>query len=133
MFTPTELLTFLLSSVALASAAPFEKRLTTAPWCQNLGAGAFDLVTNFTLAAYYTEQPNANSTGVPLVLGRAGAIDGAEFKILSVSSLPVVEQIAIILNALLCRPLNHFLPMTSLLSPCRMEEFLPIPPSAVSR
>lgn len=88
MFTPTQLLTLLLSSVTFVSAAPVEKRLTTAPWCQNLGGGAFDQVTNFTLAAYYTGRSNANSTGIPLVLGQAGAIDGAEFKILSVSSSP---------------------------------------------
>ncbi|KAL1662109.1 hypothetical protein GGF50DRAFT_59741 [Schizophyllum commune] len=38
---------------------------------------------NFTLAAVNTTLPNANGTGVPLVLGSAGAIPGASFYITS--------------------------------------------------
>ncbi|KAL1745224.1 hypothetical protein HDZ31DRAFT_63320 [Schizophyllum fasciatum] len=38
---------------------------------------------NFTLAALNTTLPNANNTGVPLVLGSAGAITGASFYITS--------------------------------------------------
>ncbi|KAK7680810.1 hypothetical protein QCA50_016120 [Cerrena zonata] len=81
MFAST-LVGLLLSSMTLVSAAPSAKR-APGPWCSNLGAGAFDIVTNFTLAAFNVDQPNANNTGIPLVLGQAGAIDGAEFKILS--------------------------------------------------
>ena len=39
---------------------------------------------NFTLAAWNKTGTNANDTGVPLVLGQNGAVDGAEFKVLSV-------------------------------------------------
>ncbi|KAL1694003.1 hypothetical protein GGG16DRAFT_100784 [Schizophyllum commune] len=38
---------------------------------------------NFTLAAVNTTLPNANGTGVPLVLGSAGAVPGASFYITS--------------------------------------------------
>lgn len=55
----------------------------TSPWCSGLGPGAFDSAENFTLAAYNTTLPNANATGAPLVLGQAGAVDGAEFEVLS--------------------------------------------------
>ncbi|KAI0739463.1 hypothetical protein C8Q80DRAFT_1111192 [Daedaleopsis nitida] len=55
----------------------------TSPSCNNLGGGAFDNAKTFTLAAYNTSLPNANTTGVPLVLGQAGAISGVSFKALS--------------------------------------------------
>ncbi|KAE9398966.1 hypothetical protein BT96DRAFT_939768 [Gymnopus androsaceus JB14] len=41
------------------------------------------LGTNFTLAALNTTLSNANSTGAPLVLGEAGAIDGGLFEVTS--------------------------------------------------
>ena len=66
-----------------AVALPAVKR-DLAPSCNLLGGGAFDTAQNFTLAAWNTTLPNANNTGVPLVLGQAGAISGAEFKVLSV-------------------------------------------------
>ncbi|KAI0692696.1 hypothetical protein C8T65DRAFT_669343 [Cerioporus squamosus] len=79
---------FALNLLTLAFAAtatvalPAAKR-DLAPSCNLLGGGAFDTATNFTLAAWNTTLPNANNTGVPLVLGQAGAIPGAEFKVLS--------------------------------------------------
>ena len=79
----SNLLSLLLGSLALVSAAPSAKR-APGPWCDGLGAGAFDVVPKFTLAAYFVDEPNANTTGVPLVLGAGGAIPGASFRILSV-------------------------------------------------
>ncbi|THH32667.1 hypothetical protein EUX98_g1489 [Antrodiella citrinella] len=50
------------------------------PWCDGLGGGAFDTAYNFSITAY-------NSTfdlvGAQLLLGSAGATDGAEFKVFS--------------------------------------------------
>ncbi len=54
------------------------------PWCNGLGPGAFDIAYNFTLGAYNSTLPNSNSTGAPVVMGQAGAVDGASFKIFSV-------------------------------------------------
>ena len=77
---------FNLLAVGLAATAvlalPAVKR--TSPSCDGLGGGAFDRVNSFTFAAYNTSLPNANTTGVPLVLGQAGAISGLELKVLSV-------------------------------------------------
>ncbi|PSR77075.1 hypothetical protein PHLCEN_2v8064 [Hermanssonia centrifuga] len=53
------------------------------PWCNGLGPGAFDIAYNFTLDAYNSTLPNSNSTGAPVVIGQAGAVDGASFKIFS--------------------------------------------------
>ncbi len=67
------------------TASPMSIRQTPSrPWCGDLGAGIFDIAYNFTLAAYNTSQPNANSTGAPLILGQDGAIQGYQFKVLSV-------------------------------------------------
>jgi len=52
-------------------------------WCAGLGPGGFDTAQNFTLAAVNTTLANTNAVGVPLVLGQAGAVDGAEFEVLS--------------------------------------------------
>ncbi|KAJ8497070.1 hypothetical protein ONZ51_g728 [Trametes cubensis] len=41
------------------------KRASPGPWCDGLGSGAFDTSSSFTLAAYNTTGPNANSTGAP--------------------------------------------------------------------
>lgn len=73
-------------AVATASAAPTVPDTTQAPVdsCAGLGSGAFDTANNFTLAAFYTSLPNANATGLPLVLGSVAATDGAEYKALSV-------------------------------------------------
>ena len=73
---------------AVASALPAAKRSAPGPWCNNLGGGAFDNVANFTVAAYNTTGTNTNTTGAPLVLGQAGAIDGASLKVFSVSRAP---------------------------------------------
>ena len=84
----TAMLAFSLITVAfaaVASALPTAKRAILGPWCDNLGGGAFDNVSNFTVAAYNTTGTNTNTTGAPLVLGQAGAIDGASFKVFSVS------------------------------------------------
>ena len=77
------ILTLAFAATAAAVALPAAKR-DLAPSCNLLGGGAFDTAQNFTLAAWNTTLPNANNTGVPLVLGQAGAISGAEFKVLSV-------------------------------------------------
>ena len=79
----------LLSAIGAASAAPALQARQTGPGpqCAGLGPSAFDVAYNFTLAAYNVSGANANDTGVPLVLGQAGAIDGAEFKVLSVRRL----------------------------------------------
>ncbi|KAJ7259235.1 hypothetical protein C8J57DRAFT_1339840 [Mycena rebaudengoi] len=42
-----------------------------------------DLPYKFTLAAWNVTRPNANATGVPLVLGEKGANDGASFQLTS--------------------------------------------------
>ena len=73
-------------AAAMASAAPTVPDATQASVdpCAGLGSGAFDTANNFTLAAFYTSLPNANATGLPLVLGSVAATDGAEYKALSV-------------------------------------------------
>ncbi len=79
--------TSLVLSALLATAAfamPASKRQEPGPWCDGLGAGAFDVASGFSLAAYNTSTPNANTTGAPLVFGQAGATDGASYKVLSV-------------------------------------------------
>ena len=85
-------LAFLTLAATAASAAPaaFQSRQdidAVGPQCAGLGPSAFDIAYNFTLAAYKTTGTNANDTGLPLVLGQAGAIDGAEFKVLSVRDI----------------------------------------------
>ncbi|KAH9895929.1 hypothetical protein C8Q73DRAFT_643841 [Cubamyces lactineus] len=55
------------------------KRATPGPWCDGLGSGAFDTSSSFTLAAYNTTGPNANSTGAPIVMGSDGAYVKAQF------------------------------------------------------
>ena len=82
MFNVFHLLALGLAATAVL-ALPAVKR--TSPSCDGLGGGAFDRVNSFTFAAYNTSLPNANTTGVPLVLGQAGAISGASFHVLSVS------------------------------------------------
>jgi len=75
----------LLSAVALsgASASPVMRSdgppLLTCPD----GVNITTLPYNFTLAAFNITLPNSNQTGAPLVLGEAGAVDGAEFEIVS--------------------------------------------------
>jgi hypothetical protein len=74
-------------AIVAVSAAPASlkvRQATRGPACTGLGAGVFDVAPSFTLAAYYKTQPNANSTGVPLVLGSDGATTGGEFYVLSV-------------------------------------------------
>ncbi len=78
-----------------ALASPLGARQSQGAWCQGLGPGAFDIANNFTLAAYNSTLPNANSTGAPLVLGQNGAVDGAEFKVLSVRSAPPRSEPAV--------------------------------------
>lgn len=79
-------LAVLSTAVAAVSAAPAleARQYAPGPQCAGLGYSAFDIAYNFTLAALNTTGTPANDTGVPLVLGQAGAIDGAEFKVFSV-------------------------------------------------
>ena len=75
-----------LSVMALGVAASPIKR-ETGPWCDGWWAG-YDDETGFTLTAYnLTTASDPNAVGYPLVLGQAGAIDGAAFHVLSVSFL----------------------------------------------
>lgn len=69
------------AAVAVSAAPALNARQTNVAACDNLGPGAFDVANNFTLAAW--NEQSTNSSGVPLVLGQAGAIDGASFKVLS--------------------------------------------------
>lgn len=67
-------------AIAAVSAAPstLESRDIWQPCATNS-------LADFTLAAWNTSMPNANSTGAPLVLGYDSAVEGAEFYVLSVS------------------------------------------------
>jgi len=47
--------------------------LDDAAWCAGLGGSTIDTLANFRLYAWNTDQPNDNSTGVPLVLATTGA------------------------------------------------------------
>lgn len=91
---------------AAVSAAPALKarQFIPGPQCNGLGPAVFDVVNNFTLAAFNTSLPNANDTGVPLVLGQAGAIDGAEFKVFSVRASPVQFSHLSRSDHVFCRP-----------------------------
>ncbi|EMD35782.1 hypothetical protein CERSUDRAFT_115735 [Gelatoporia subvermispora B] len=88
----------LLAYASAAFASPVSRGLLHArqhqpgPWCDGLGAGVFDIAPQITLAALNTTLPNANNTGAPLVMGQAGAVDGASFAILSTfASFPFNE------------------------------------------
>ncbi|KAI8972411.1 hypothetical protein BD414DRAFT_425928 [Trametes punicea] len=48
-------------------------RATPGPWCNGLGAGAFDEAYNFSIGAYNTTGTNTNSTGAPIVVNSAGS------------------------------------------------------------
>ncbi|OBZ72771.1 hypothetical protein A0H81_06937 [Grifola frondosa] len=80
------MLPFIAASAVIAVPTALHTRQTIAPWCEGFGDGVLDTAHNFTLAAYNTTLPNANSTGAPLVFGQAGAVDGASFKVLSTSA-----------------------------------------------
>ncbi|KAI0755847.1 hypothetical protein C8Q74DRAFT_1210837 [Fomes fomentarius] len=80
MFNVLSLLTLAFAATS-ALAVPTSKLTSSA--CHGLGRGAFDNVAAFTLAAWNSTLPNANSTGVPLVFGSAGAISGASFHVIS--------------------------------------------------
>lgn len=84
MFNVLSLLTLAFAATS-ALAVPTSKLTSSA--CDGLGRGAFDNVATFTLAAWNSTLPNANSTGVPLVFGSAGAISGASFHVISVRIL----------------------------------------------
>ncbi|EKM51294.1 uncharacterized protein PHACADRAFT_263332 [Phanerochaete carnosa HHB-10118-sp] len=76
---------FISLAVAAVSAAPAAlsaRQSTVGPQCAGLGPGVFDVAYNFTLTAW-NATISTNDTGVPLVLGQAGAVDGAEFKVFS--------------------------------------------------
>lgn len=88
MFALLQTVLLALASTSLASPTPKARQSELGPWCDGLGAGAFDVASNFTLAAVYRNLPNANETGVPIILGQAGADDGEEFKVLSVRLNP---------------------------------------------
>ena len=66
------------NAVGIAEKIPLESRDIWQPCATNS-------LADFTLAAWNTTMPNANSTGAPLVLGYDSAVEGAEFYVLSVS------------------------------------------------
>ncbi|KAI0364639.1 hypothetical protein BV20DRAFT_974203 [Pilatotrama ljubarskyi] len=68
------------STVTAFPAANLARDAAVGPWCDGLGAGAFDDVSHVTLAALNTTLPNANSTGTPLVLATGGAFAGIEIR-----------------------------------------------------
>jgi len=74
------LLSVLSTISTTARASPVTRSLVlSCTYSKNLTSIPF----NFTLAAVNITLPNLNNTGVPLVLGEAGAVDGAEFEIIS--------------------------------------------------
>lgn len=79
----------LLSLAAVASAAPAAPATPSVDPCAGLGSSAFATANNFSLAAFTTSIPSANSTGIPLVLGPVDVVEGFEFKALStIASFP---------------------------------------------
>ena len=46
---------------------------------------------NFTFAALNLTLPNANATGVPLVLGQNGVVTGAAFEVTSVCTITTIN------------------------------------------
>jgi len=79
----TEMLSYVIlplamSAVSLAAALPHGLASSSATWCQNLGGGAFDTASNFTIAAYDPNSTGAqvNATGTPVVLTETGT-DGS--------------------------------------------------------
>jgi hypothetical protein len=87
MLSSLAVFSFAIAAVSAAPAALQARQFAVGPQCAGLGVATFDVTYNFTLAAYNKTLPNANDTGVPLVLGQNGAIDGAEFKVLSVRAV----------------------------------------------
>ncbi|CDO75929.1 hypothetical protein BN946_scf184873.g18 [Trametes cinnabarina] len=75
------MLSFSVIAIALAAAtstmahpaAKLSARTTPGPWCDGLGAGAFDTASGFTIAALNTTGANSNSTGAPIVVNSAGS------------------------------------------------------------
>lgn len=80
------LLTALVAGTVTAAAPPAvnETSVTPGSTCASLGPMAFDVAYNFMLSAYNPTVTTQNDTGVPLVLGQAGASYGVLFKVLSV-------------------------------------------------
>ena len=79
MFTLLTIATLALSAASSALAAPTAQQLPAS--C------TFADAAGFTLAAFSTAGPNANTTGVPLVLGANGGIEEIQFKVLSVRAV----------------------------------------------
>lgn len=81
----------LVAAVAAVSAAPSFLGLTSRqipnhynPGCDGTPAGSIAFANGFTITALNTSLPNANDTGVPLVVGAIAGGDGAELYSLSV-------------------------------------------------
>ncbi|KAI0364640.1 hypothetical protein BV20DRAFT_983077 [Pilatotrama ljubarskyi] len=78
-------LSFLTLGLTAASAmalptAKLPRADSVGPWCDGLGAGAFDTWSGLTLAALNTTGANTNSTGVPLVLATGGFFNNIEMR-----------------------------------------------------
>ena len=64
----------LLPFVPVSNASnPDQFDLNHVTWCAGLGGSTIDTLANFRLYAWNMDQPNDNSTGVPLVLATTGA------------------------------------------------------------
>ncbi|KAJ4480739.1 hypothetical protein C8R41DRAFT_489087 [Lentinula lateritia] len=74
MFASVRLLAVMLASTSFVATTPVQI---------SARSSVTTLANNFTLAALNNTLPNANSTGAPLVLGSAGAIDGESFHVSS--------------------------------------------------
>ncbi|KAI0349373.1 hypothetical protein OH77DRAFT_1415131 [Trametes cingulata] len=61
-------------------AAKLPRADSVGPWCDGLGAGAFDTWSGLTLAALNTTGANTNSTGAPLVLATGGFFNNIEMR-----------------------------------------------------
>ncbi|TCD71102.1 hypothetical protein EIP91_000196 [Steccherinum ochraceum] len=87
MFMLSTLTTLILAAATGSRALPtamLERRQLPGPGCETFGLGAFNTANNFTIAAWNKTLPNANTTGVPLVLGEASGEDAeSSFRVLS--------------------------------------------------
>ena len=82
-------LSLLLPFVRVSIASnPDQLDLDHTTWCAGLGGSTIDKLANFRLYAWNVDQPNDNSTGVPLVLATNGATATAYSHTLVVSFQP---------------------------------------------
>ena len=86
MLALTSLTLALLAAASQAKSLLKCRQSSPGPGCEAF-PGGFNNVQSFKLTAWNLTLPNANDTGVPLVFGPSGAVDGEKFGMLSVSPL----------------------------------------------